>query len=84
VAAGYLRIDWLAGIGVNGLHPNGSTGEFIRLSLEERQRVIRIIAGARRIQLKLLDIINAMLCRMNFPEGFRAGMSLRGFNPGTI
>ncbi len=38
---------------------------------------------ARRIQLRLLDLINAMLYGTNFPEGFRAGMSLRGFNLGT-
>jgi len=38
---------------------------------------------ARRIQFKLLDLINAMLFGTNFPEGFRAGMSLRGFNLGT-
>lgn len=41
------------------------------------------IAEARRIQLKFLDLINAMLSGTNFPEGFRAGMSLRGFNLGT-
>lgn len=40
-------------------------------------------AEARNIQLKLLDLINAMLYGTNFPEGFRAGMSLRGFNLGT-
>ena len=38
---------------------------------------------AKRIQFKLLDLINAMLFGTNFPEGFRAGMSLRGFNLGT-
>ena len=38
---------------------------------------------ARRIQFKLLDLINAMLYGTNFPEGFRAGMSLREFNLGT-
>jgi 4-hydroxy-tetrahydrodipicolinate synthase len=38
---------------------------------------------AKRIQLKLLDLINAMLYGTNFPEGFRAGMSLRGFKLGT-
>lgn len=41
------------------------------------------ITEARRIQFKLLDLINAMLYGTNFPEGFRAGMSLRGFNLGT-
>jgi dihydrodipicolinate synthase/N-acetylneuraminate lyase len=40
-------------------------------------------AEAKRIQMKLLDLINAMLYGTNFPEGFRAGMSLRGFNLGT-
>jgi 2-dehydro-3-deoxy-D-pentonate aldolase len=38
---------------------------------------------AKRIQFKLLDLINAMLYGTNFPEGFRTGMSLRGFNLGT-
>ncbi len=38
---------------------------------------------ARRIQFKLLELIEAMLYGTNFPEGFRAGMSLRGFNLGT-
>jgi 4-hydroxy-tetrahydrodipicolinate synthase len=38
---------------------------------------------AKRIQLKLLELINAMLYGANFPEGFRAGMSLRGFDLGT-
>ncbi len=38
---------------------------------------------SKRIQFKLLDLINAMLYGTNFPEGFRAGMALRGFNLGT-
>jgi 4-hydroxy-tetrahydrodipicolinate synthase len=38
---------------------------------------------AKRIQFQLLDLINAMLYGTNFPEGFRAGMSLRGFKLGT-
>lgn len=36
----YLR--WLLAQGVDGLYPNGSTGEFIRLSLAERRRVATI------------------------------------------
>lgn len=48
-----------------------------------RESVAGDIAEARRIQLKRLDPINAMLYSTNFPEGFRAGMSLRGFNLGT-
>jgi hypothetical protein len=38
---------------------------------------------AKRIQFKLLDLIGALLNGTNFPEGFRAGMSLRGFALGT-
>ena len=41
------------------------------------------VEEARRIQFKLLDLINAMLLGTNFPEGFRAGASLRGFSLGT-
>jgi 4-hydroxy-tetrahydrodipicolinate synthase len=37
-------ISWLVDKGVSGLYPNGSMGEFIRLSHEERRRVIRIVA----------------------------------------
>ena len=42
---GELRrmVNWLIEKGVTGLYPNGSTGEFIRLSLEERKRVIQIV-----------------------------------------
>lgn len=47
--------------------------EFLNGHLEE----------AKQIQFKLLDLINAMLFGTNFPEGFRAGMSLRGFHLGT-
>ncbi len=39
-------------------------------------------AECRRVQLKIQDIIVAMFAAGNFPEGFRAAVSLRGFNPG--
>ena len=32
--------SWLIDKGISGLYPNGSTGEFIRLSFEERIRVV--------------------------------------------
>jgi 4-hydroxy-tetrahydrodipicolinate synthase len=38
---------------------------------------------AKRIQFKLLDLIDAMLSGVNFPDGFRAGMTLRGFALGA-
>ena len=37
-------VDWLIAKGVHGLYPNGSTGEFTRFTVEERRRIIEIIA----------------------------------------
>ncbi len=37
-------IRWLAKTGISGFYPNGSMGEFIRLSFEERKQVVRIFA----------------------------------------
>jgi dihydrodipicolinate synthase/N-acetylneuraminate lyase len=36
-------IDWLIDSGVDGLYPNGSTGEFIRFTPEERRHIMRIV-----------------------------------------
>ncbi len=36
-------IDWLIQSGVDGLYPNGSTGEFVRFTPEERRRIIDIV-----------------------------------------
>ena len=47
-------INWLIAKGVNGLYPNGSTGEFIRLSFEERKRVIQIVAEETRGRVPIL------------------------------
>ena len=41
------------------------------------------IAEARELQYKLLGLFDAMLYSADFPEGFRAALALRGFNPGT-
>ena len=37
-------VDWLIARGVHGLYPNGSTGEFTRFTVEERRRIVEIIA----------------------------------------
>jgi dihydrodipicolinate synthase/N-acetylneuraminate lyase len=37
-------IRWLGEKGVTGFYPNGSMGEFIRLSYEERKQVVKIVA----------------------------------------
>jgi 2-dehydro-3-deoxy-D-pentonate aldolase len=53
---GELRriVNWLIEKGVSGLYPNGSTGEFIRLSFEERKRVITIVADETRGRVPIL------------------------------
>lgn len=53
---GELRryVSWLIDKGITGLYPNGSTGEFIRLSFEERMRVVEIIAGETRGRVPIL------------------------------
>lgn len=37
-------VDWLIDRGVHGLYPNGSTGEFVRFTAEERRRIVEIMA----------------------------------------
>ncbi len=53
---GELRrmVNWLIEKGVSGLYPNGSTGEFIRLSFEERKRVIQIVTEENHGRLPIL------------------------------
>lgn len=46
--------SWLIDKGVSGLYPNGSTGEFIRLSFEERIRVVEIMASETRGRVPIL------------------------------
>jgi 4-hydroxy-tetrahydrodipicolinate synthase len=36
-------VDWLIARGVHGLYPNGSTGEFVRFTAEERRRIVKIV-----------------------------------------
>ncbi|MFZ4780064.1 MAG: dihydrodipicolinate synthase family protein, partial [Terrimicrobiaceae bacterium] len=53
---GELRkiISWLITKGIHGLYPNGSTGEFARLSFEERLRVVEIVADENRGRVPIL------------------------------
>lgn len=36
-------VDWLIAQGVHGLYPNGSTGEFVRFTSEERRRIVKVV-----------------------------------------
>lgn len=46
--------DWLIERGVHGLYPNGSTGEFTRFTVEERRRIIEIMADQVRGRVPIL------------------------------
>ncbi len=47
-------VDWLIDRGVHGLYPNGSTGEFVRFTAEERRRVVEIITDQARGRVPIL------------------------------
>lgn len=47
-------VDWLIARGVHGLYPNGSTGEFTRFTVEERRRIIEIVADQTRGRVPIL------------------------------
>ncbi len=47
-------VDWLIERGVHGLYPNGSTGEFLRFTAEERRRIIEIIADQNQGRVPIL------------------------------
>ena len=39
-------VAWLVDRGVHGLYPNGSTGEFLRFTPEERRRIVQVVCAA--------------------------------------
>ena len=47
-------LSWLIERGVHGLYPNGSTGEFTRLTAEERRRIVRITCEEARGRVPVL------------------------------
>lgn len=61
-------IDWLIEHGVHGLYPNGSTGEFVRFTPDERKRVIEIVVDQTRGRVPIL----AGAAEANIEETIRA------------
>ncbi|MEX0824646.1 MAG: dihydrodipicolinate synthase family protein, partial [Pirellulaceae bacterium] len=47
-------VDWLIEHGVDGLYPNGSTGEFVRFTAEERRRIVSIVVDQVRGRVPVL------------------------------
>lgn len=61
-------VDWLIDRGVHGLYPNGSTGEFTRFTVEERRRIVEIIADQTAGRVPIL----AGAAEANVKETLRA------------
>jgi dihydrodipicolinate synthase/N-acetylneuraminate lyase len=66
VLRGY--IDWLIERGVDGLYPNGSTGEFVRFTPDERRRIIEVVVDQTRGRVPIL----AGAAEANVEETIRA------------
>ena len=47
-------VDWLIDRGVDGLYPNGSTGEFVRFNAQERRRIVEIVVDQTRGRVPIL------------------------------
>ena len=61
-------VDWLIAKGVHGLYPNGSTGEFVRFTPEERRRVIEVVVDQTKGRVPIL----AGAAEANVTETIRA------------
>lgn len=61
-------IDWLIEKGVHGLYPNGSTGEFVRFTPEERQHIMKIVVDQTAGRVPIL----AGAAEANVEETIRA------------
>ncbi len=47
-------VDWLIDHGVDGLYPNGSTGEFLRFTAAERRQIMQIVVDQTRGRVPVL------------------------------
>lgn len=61
-------VEWLIAMGVDGLYPNGSTGEFTRFTADERSQIVRIVCDQTRGRVPVL----AGAAEANIRETLRA------------
>ncbi len=73
-------LSWLIEKGVHGLYPNGSTGEFVRLNAEERQRVVRIACEVAKGRVPVL----AGAAEANVKETIRACEIYHGYGARAV
>jgi dihydrodipicolinate synthase/N-acetylneuraminate lyase len=74
----YVR--WLIAKGVHGLYPNGSTGEFIRFTPEEREEIVRIVCDEAGGEVPVL----AGAAEANTRETIRACEAYAGFGARAV
>ena len=79
---GELRryVEWLIESGIHGLYPNGSTGEFIRFTADERRQIVRIICEQTRGRVPIL----AGAAEANVRETLRACEAYREFGARAV
>jgi 4-hydroxy-tetrahydrodipicolinate synthase len=73
-------IDWLIEQGVHGLYPNGSTGEFVRFTPEERREIVRIVCEQARGRVPVL----AGAAEANVRETIMACEAYHGFGARAV
>jgi dihydrodipicolinate synthase/N-acetylneuraminate lyase len=72
--------DWLIENDVHGLYPNGSTGEFLRFTAEERQRIVRIACEQAAGRVPVL----AGAAEANVRETLKACDAYRGYGARAV
>ena len=73
-------VDWLIEKGVDGLYPNGSTGEFVRFTAEERRRIIEIVCQQAAGRVPVL----AGAAEANVQETLRACETYAGYGARAV
>jgi len=73
-------VDWLIAHGVHGLYPNGSTGEFIRFTPEERREIVKIVCEQAAGRVPVL----AGAAESNARETVRACEAYAGFGARAV
>lgn len=73
-------VDWLIDQGVHGLYPNGSTGEFVRFTADERREIIRIVCDQAAGRVPVL----AGAAEANVRETLAACETYHGFGARAV
>jgi len=73
-------VDWLIQQGVHGLYPNGSTGEFVRFTPDERRQIVKIVCEQAAGRVPVL----AGAAEANARETVRACEAYAGFGARAV